>query len=90
MENRNGLCVLMDVQAAVGAGCAEHEVAERQLDELLMRGFNVKTTGALRQSRWRGVERTAFMTNLVAATCNLVRMARLMEESPPRYKTAIA
>ena len=154
MENRNGLCVLMDVQAAVGEGCAEHEVAERQLDELLMRGFNVKTvggdkgyhnrrfvkgcrdreiaphvariegrktpgldgrttrakgyrlsqrlrkrcenifgwmktTGALRKSRWRGVERTHFMTNLVAATCNLARMARLMEESPPRYQTAV-
>ena len=42
---RNGLCVLMDVQAAVGEGCAEDEVAERQLDELLMLGFNVKTVG---------------------------------------------
>ena len=155
MDNRNGLCVLMDVKRAVGEGCSEHEVASEQLDELNARGFKVrsvgadkgyhnrkfvrgcrergiaphvarikgrktpgldgrtsggtnyklsqrirkrvenifgwmKTTGAMRKSRYHGVERTEFMTQLVAASCNLVRMAKLMEESPPRANAAVA
>ncbi len=45
-ENRNGLLVLLDVKQAVGEGCAEHEAASDQLDELTYRGFNVQTVGA--------------------------------------------
>jgi transposase len=45
-ENRNGLLVLLDVKQAVGEGCAEHEAASDQLDELTYRGFDVKTVGA--------------------------------------------
>jgi hypothetical protein len=45
-ENRNGLLVLLDVKQAVGPRCAEHEAASDQLDELMYRGFNVKTVGA--------------------------------------------
>ena len=40
------LLALLDVKQAVGEGCAEHEVASEQLDELTYRGFNVKTVGA--------------------------------------------
>lgn len=147
MENRTGLCVLIDVRPACGEGCAEHEVASDQIDELTMRGFDVqsvgadkgyhtgkfvrecrdrfiaphvarvsgrktpgldgrtarseaykqsqrarkrienlfgwmKTTGALRKSRYRGVERTHHLTQFVAATANLIRMAKLLGQHP--------
>jgi len=146
MENRHGLCVLMDVTASVGV--TEPEQALRQVDELCQRGFDPrsvgadsgyhtkdfvrgcrerevaphvaahpkrrtpgldgrtrrggayqasqkvrkrieeifgwsKTTGAFRKTRYHGVERTGFCAHFVAAACNLVRMAKLMEESPP-------
>jgi hypothetical protein len=38
----------------------------------------------LRKSRYRGVERTHSQGQYVAATCNLVRMARLMMTAPPK------
>lgn len=44
MENRNGLCVHFTGHLAVGK--TEPEVALEQADELLDRGFNVKTIGA--------------------------------------------
>jgi transposase len=44
MENRNGLCVLFDVQPAVGA--PESSVAVAQMVELHNRGFEPKTVGA--------------------------------------------
>jgi transposase len=44
-ENRNGLLMLLDVRPACGAGCHEPEVASDQLDELTMRGFEVRTVG---------------------------------------------
>ncbi len=44
MENRNGLCVLMDVTASVGR--TEAQQASDQLDELCMRGFEPRTVGA--------------------------------------------
>jgi transposase len=44
MENRNGLCVLFDVQPAVGA--PESSVAVEQMAELRNRGFEPKTAGA--------------------------------------------
>lgn len=43
----------------------------------------MKTTGNFRKSRHIGCERTNFSGQFVAAACNLVRMAKLMEESPP-------
>lgn len=42
-----------------------------------------KTTGAFRKSRYKGCQRTGLNGLLVATTCNLIRMAKLMEESPP-------
>ncbi len=155
MENRNGLCVLLNVTQSVGTGCIEHEVASRQIDELSMRGLNPKTVGAdrgyhnktfvrecrergikphvarikgrktpgldgrtsrtkgyklsqrirkrcenifgwmkvngsMRKTRYRGVERTDFMAQIVAASCNLIRMAKLMEHSPPTQNAAAA
>ncbi|MBI5381537.1 MAG: IS5 family transposase [Opitutae bacterium] len=44
MENRNGLCVLLAVQPAVGA--PESAVAVEQMTELRNRGFTPKTVGA--------------------------------------------
>lgn len=44
MENRNGLCVLFEVQPAVGA--SESAVAVDQAVELCNRGFKPKTNGA--------------------------------------------
>jgi len=47
----------------------------------------MKTTGGLRKTRYRGVERTHFCGQMVAATYNLVRLAKLnllaMIEAPP-------
>ncbi|MDP0501672.1 MAG: IS5 family transposase [Verrucomicrobiota bacterium JB022] len=51
----------------------------------------IKTTGAFRKTRYRGVERTHFQAQLVAAACNLVRMAKLLADStsdPPRSTLA--
>lgn len=142
VENRNGLLVHFTVKPAVGEGCSEPDVADEQLDELAMRGFDpqtvgadkgyhtkdfvrkcrdkgtaphvarvkgrktpgldgrhvrsrgykqsqklrkraeepfgwMKTVGMFRKSRWLGVERTDFVGQFVAATCNLVRMAKM-------------
>jgi hypothetical protein len=43
----------------------------------------MKTTGGLRQTRYRGVERTHGCAQIVAATYNLVRMAKLAMGGPP-------
>jgi len=42
-----------------------------------------KTTGCFRKSRYRGVERTHAQGQFVVATCNLIRMAKLMMTAPP-------
>jgi transposase len=43
----------------------------------------MKTTGGLRKTRYRGVERTHGCAQIVAATYNLLRMAKLAAEGPP-------
>ena len=43
-----------------------------------------KTTGCFRKSRYLGVERTHAQGQYVVAACNLVRMAKLMVNSPPK------
>jgi transposase len=43
----------------------------------------MKTTGGLRKTRYRGVERTHGCAQMVAATYNLVRMAKLAMGGPP-------
>ena len=45
-ENRSGLLVKLDVQAACGEGNSEAEVASKQLDGLAMLGFGVRSVGA--------------------------------------------
>ncbi|MFO7717463.1 MAG: transposase [Desulfohalobium sp.] len=45
-ENRNGLLVKLDVKAACGEGNTEPDVASKQLDELTMLGFEVRSVGA--------------------------------------------
>jgi transposase len=44
----------------------------------------MKTTGGLRKTRYRGVERTHGCAQMVAATYNLVRMAKLAMGGPPQ------
>ena len=41
----------------------------------------MKTVGGLRQTRYRGLERTGLPGNLVATAYNLVRMARLLVQA---------
>jgi len=41
-----------------------------------------KTTGCFRRSRYRGVERTHAASQYVVATCNLIRMAKLLLGPP--------
>lgn len=43
----------------------------------------MKTTGGLRKTRYRGVERTHGCAQMVAATYNLLRMAKLAMAGPP-------
>jgi transposase len=43
----------------------------------------MKTTGGLRKTRYLGVERTHSCAQMVAATYNLLRMAKLAVEGPP-------
>jgi transposase len=43
----------------------------------------MKTTGGLRKTRYRGVERTHGCAQIVAASYNLVRMAKLALSGPP-------
>ena len=45
-ENRSGLLVKLDVQAACGKGNSEPEVASKQLEELKMRGLDISSVGA--------------------------------------------
>ena len=139
MENRTGLCVLLEVTPSVGV--TESETALRQMGELQERGFDpqtagadknyhnkefvqgcralgvaphvaevkgrqvagfdgrtkkagyhtsqrlrkrieeifgwMKTTGGLRKTRYRGVARTNACAQMVAATYNLLRLAKL-------------
>lgn len=42
-----------------------------------------KTTGCFRKTRYLGIERTHAAAQYVVAACNLVRMARLSQSSPP-------
>ena len=52
----------------------------------------MKTIGMFRKSRWIGVETTDFVGQFVAASCNLIRMAKLAIQSsdPPTEKAATA
>lgn len=47
-----------------------------------------KTTGCFRKSRYRGVERTHAQGQYVVATCNLVRMAKLILGPPGKQPRA--
>ena len=47
-----------------------------------------KTTGGLRKSRYRGVERTHAQGQYVVAAWNLVRMAKLLVTAPPNLARA--
>lgn len=47
-----------------------------------------KTTGCFRKTRYRGVERTHAQGQYVIASLNLVRMAKLMVDGPPKTARA--
>jgi transposase len=55
------------------------QVIRRRIEELF--GW-MKTTGGIRKSRYRGVERTHMALQLVAAASNLLRMAKLAMAPP--------
>ena len=42
----------------------------------------IKTVGGLRRSRYRGRQRTQLAAHLVGAACNLLRIAKLVAQSP--------
>ena len=48
----------------------------------------MKTVGAFRKSRFLGVARTNFVAQLVGASCNLVRMAKMATHDPPLLAAA--
>jgi len=48
----------------------------------------MKTVGGFRKSRYIGVARTNFMAQLVGASCNLIRMAKLAVHDPPVFAAA--
>ena len=48
----------------------------------------MKTVGAFRKSRFLGVARTNFVAQLVGASCNLVRMAKMATHDPPVFTAA--
>lgn len=50
----------------------------------------MKTTGTFRKSRWLGVARTNYAGQFVAASCNLIRMAKLalVTHDPPSHPVA--
>lgn len=52
----------------------------------------MKTVGMFRKSRWLGVATTDFVCQFVAASCNLIRMAKLAEplDDPPTHQVAAA
>ena len=48
----------------------------------------IKTVGGFRKSRYIGVARTNFIAQLVGASCNLIRMAKLAVHDPPVFAAA--
>lgn len=49
----------------------------------------MKTVGLFRKSRWLGVTRTNFVGQFVAASCNLIRMAKMAQNAdPPLHSVA--
>jgi len=61
-------------------GYLKSQVIRRRIEEIF--GW-VKTIGGMRKSRYRGTDRTHMALQFVAATSNLLRMAKLAS-SPPR------
>jgi transposase len=70
----------LDGRTTKAKGYAVSQVIRRRIEELF--GW-MKTTGGLRKSRYRGVERTHMAVQFCAAASNLLRMAKLAASSPP-------
>jgi len=71
----------LDGRTTGSKGYRTSEVIRRRIEQLF--GW-MKTTGAMRKSRYRGVERTHMAVQFCAAASNLLRMAKLaMSQSPP-------
>ena len=62
-------------------GYGKSQKIRKQVEEIF--GW-MKTVGAFRRSRYRGVERTGLAGYLVATAYNLVRMANLLSREEPR------
>src|SRR5262249_5281271 len=68
-------CSNLDRRSARQPGSALSERARKRVEEIFGWG---RTIGGWRKSRYRGLERNGLWAYLVAATYNLVRMAKLM------------
>lgn len=70
----------LDGRTTESKGYSKSQVIRRRIEELF--GW-MKTVGALRKSRYRGVERTNMAVQFCAAASNLLRMAKLAVSGPP-------
>lgn len=73
MPSRHPKGVIEDRAHAISQRC------RKRIEEIF--GW-MKTTGCFRKSRYRGVDRTHAAAQYVAATCNLIRMAKLAMAPP--------
>jgi hypothetical protein len=70
----------LDGRTTTAKGYQTSQRIRKRIEEIF--GW-MKTTGGLRKTRYRGVERTHGCAQMVAATYNLVRMAKLAMGDPP-------
>lgn len=72
-----------------GVVCNAAHAASQKVRKRIEEIFGwAKTTGCLRKSRYRGVERTHAAGQYVVGTYNLVRMVKLMMNGPPKTARA--
>ena len=78
---RGALAELLAEGVRRGRAYALSQELRKRIEEIF--GW-AKTTGGLRKSRYRGVDRTHAQGQYVVAACNLVRMAKLLLSGPPQ------
>ena len=70
----------LDGRTTTAKGYQTSQRLRKRIEEIF--GW-AKTIGGLRKTRYRGIERTHGCAQMVAATYNLLRMARLAMQGPP-------
>lgn len=71
----------LDGRTTRSGGYKASQKVRKRIEEIF--GW-AKTTGVFRKTRYKGSQRTGLNGLIVATACNLIRMAKLMEESPPK------